>query len=178
MNQSTGFAAWVKPRQSTFRMVLLGTLSYPVVFALCWELWPALQPIQSATDRVLLALQLCVAPAAMLACCVFCCLRLLDTPSAENPLAGAESVRWKIDARVLQNTVEQALIFVPLLLALAIRIEPEQVRLLPVLVAIWMAGRVLFWIGFRRDFPLRAVGFDWTFYTSLLALAWFVATLF
>ena len=43
--------------------------------------------------------------------------RLPDTPGAEDPFANAESRAWKINQRVYTNTMEQALIFLPLFLA-------------------------------------------------------------
>lgn len=169
---------WIASRWSTLRMVLLGTASYPLVFAACWRFWPEMAPLNAPVDRALLALQLSVLPAAVLSLCVFMCLRLLDTPGAENILAGEESHRWKLNARVLQNSLEQAAMFVPILIGLAIRIDPGHVRALPILVAIWTAGRLLFWLGIHRKLEWRAIGFDWTYYSSFVGLGWFVWTLF
>jgi hypothetical protein len=63
-----------------------------------------------------------------------------------------------------------------LLLALATRLPPQHLKLLPIAVAIWCAGRVLFWAGYHVAPPWRAPGFDWTFYTSALLAAWFLRT--
>ena len=48
-------------------------------------------------------------------------LRIPGSPS------DAESTRFKINQRVMSNTVEQTLIFVPMFLALSIRMRPEDV---------------------------------------------------
>lgn len=177
MQQET-LQQWVSARWSTLRMILVGSLSYPIVFFACWKLWPEVAPIAAPVDRVLFALQLCVAPAAILFWRIFACMRLMDTPGAENPFAGAESHKWKLNSRVLQNTLEQAAIFIPVLLGLAVRLNPAHLKLLPILVTIWCVGRVLFWAGIHKDLTWRAVGFDWTFYSSGLGLGWFVFTLF
>src|SRR5262245_40276348 len=69
-----------------------------------------------------------------------------DTERAEDPFANAESHAWKINQRVLSNTIEQALIFLPALTALAVRIDAAQLAVLPMAVTLWCAGRILFWI--------------------------------
>jgi hypothetical protein len=109
---------------------------------------------------------------------VLSCMRLFDTARAEDPFAGAESREWKINQRVLQNTVEQAMIFVPTLFALAVRIDDGMLQLLPIAVALWCAGRLLFWFGYRKSIVWRAPGFDWTLNTTLALLALFVLSLF
>ncbi len=108
---------------------------------------------------------------------VCACFRLFDTPSAEDPFLGSESQRFRINQRVLSNTIEQFLVFVPLVLALAPRLPVGQVKLLPIAVTAWCLGRLMFWIGYHVAPHWRAPGFDWTINTSFLLAGWFVYTL-
>lgn len=165
---------WLQPRKATFISIAVGTVSYPIALWIAWRAWPTVAPIASAGDRVAYAAELLIAVAVVVLLIVSRLFRTFDTAKAEDPFANAESQRWRVNQRVLQNTVEQALIFVPALLALAARVEPGHVKILPVLTALWCAGRILFWIGYRVKPVLRGPGFEWTLYTSLLAIGWYV----
>lgn len=167
------FSSWLTARKTTFVSIAVGTATYPVALWIAWRAWPEVAPIASAGERVAFAAELLVAVAVVVLLMVSRLFRVFDTAKAEDPFAGAESRRWHINQRVLQNTVEQSMIFVPALLALAARVEPSQVRILPILTALWCAGRLLFWIGYRVRPALRGPGFEWTLYSSMLALGWF-----
>ena len=169
-------SAWARERRRTIQVVALGTLSWAIVFAAAWRLWPTASLVPSA-DRVSYALQLGAAPALLMLLMTCACLRLFDTPRAEDPRLGAESERFRINQRVLTNTVEQSWIFVPLVLALSPRLSPGQLKLLPVAVSVWCAGRVMFWVGYHVAPHWRAPGFDWTFNTTCLLAGWFLYTL-
>jgi hypothetical protein len=165
--------SWLAPRKTAVLSIVLGTASYPVALWIAWRAWPEVAPIASAGDRVAYAAELLVGVAAIVLLMVSGCFRVFDTEKAEDPFAGAESRRWQVNQRVLQNTVEQSMIFVPALLALAARVEASQVRVLPVLTVVWCAGRLLFWVGYRIRPSLRGPGFEWTLYSSMVALGWF-----
>jgi hypothetical protein len=92
--------------------------------------------------------------------------------------AGKESRRWKVNQRVLQNTIEQAFIFLPALVALALRVEARHLAVVPIAVALWCAGRVLFWVGYHKSPVWRAPGFDWTINTTFLVMARLAVTMF
>ena len=166
-------SAWARERRRTIQVVALGTVSWAIVFGAAWMLWSA-APLVPPADRVSYALQLGAAPAIVMLLISCACLRLFDTPRAEDPRLGAESERFKINQRVLTNTVEQAWVFAPLLLALAPRLPPEQIKLLPIAVSIWCVGRVMFWGGYHVAPHWRAPGFDWTICTSCLLAGWFL----
>jgi len=176
MNTSTAspVATWISERRTILTTITIGAVTWPLAFIAAWMLWPA---AAAPTDRLGYALQLAAAPAIVLLLMISACMRLFDTARAENPLLGAESPRWKINQRVITNTVEQLAIFVPLLFALATRLPPSQTKLLPIAVTLWCAGRLLFWIGYHVAPHWRAPGFDWTFLTSVLLAGWFVSTL-
>jgi hypothetical protein len=174
----TAMTAWMMPRLPMIRMIAVGSVTYPVAFLACWSLWPDTAAIAAPGDRLSLALQLAVAPAAVLFAMVMSLMRLFDTDRAEDPFAGAESHGFKINARVLQNSIEQAALFVPVLVGLSLRVAPERVKILPILTALWCVGRLLFWIGYRIKLEYRALGFDWTVYSTTIAFGWFAATLF
>jgi hypothetical protein len=166
-------ATWMQQRRSTLTSIGVGTVSWIVAFAISWTVWPDVAPLAAPGDRLAYAAQLLVGVSVLVLLMVSACFRTFDTPGAEDPTAGAESAAWKIHQRVLQNTVEQSLIFVPALLALSVRLPPEDLRLLPMLTTLWCAGRVLFWIGYRIRPSLRGPGFEWTLFSSVLALGWF-----
>ncbi len=158
------------------RWIAAGLASGVAVNAAAWFLWPRLAPAPDPIDRLLLAIQCCAGIGILSFAMLQGLWRLPDSPGAEDPLAGAESRRWKINQRVFTNTVEQALIFAPIYLALAVRMAPERVHMLPALMTIWCLGRVLFWIGYHRQLHYRAIGMDWTTVTCIFALIWLIAT--
>jgi hypothetical protein len=165
-------------RNITFRWIAVGLISGIAANAAAWFFWPRLDPIVDPVDRLLLAVQ-CAAGIGFVALVVMQSLwRLPDTPQAEDPFADGESRGWKINQRVFTNTLEQALIFAPIFLALSIRMSPEHVHMLPGMMTIWCVGRLLFWAGYRHSLNARAIGMDWTTVTAMLAAVWFVVTLF
>jgi hypothetical protein len=169
-------SVWIRDRRPTLQAVAVGAVSWAIVFGAAWTLWPTAPLVQPA-DRVAYALQLSAAPAILMLLMTCACLRLFDTPRAEDPLLAAESERFKINQRVFTNTVEQSWLFVPLVLALASRLSPGQLKLLPIAVSVWCAGRVMFWVGYHVAPHWRAPGFDWTFNTSCLLAGWFLYSL-
>ncbi len=159
------------------RWIAAGITSALLLNAAAWLFWPRLEPIASASDRLLLAIQ-CTAGVGIVTFLMLQGLwRLRDTPDAEDPLANAESRSFRINQRVLTNTIEQAWIFVPLYLALAVRMQPEHVYMLPALMTIWCAGRLAFWAGYRYALHARAIGMDWTTVTTFVTAIWLGATL-
>ena len=165
-------------RIAAYRWIAAGLSSAVAANIAAWLYWPRLEPLEQAVDRLLLALQ-CSAGVGFVALVMLQGLwRLPDSPGAEDPFANAESRAWKINQRVFTNTVEQALIFVPVFIGLSIRIAPQYVYMLPALMTIWCAGRLLFWAGYRYSLNARAIGMDWTTVTTVIAAAWFVVTLF
>lgn len=165
-------------RKSTLRWIAAGLTSATAANAAAWFLWPRLDPVVDPLQRLLLAVQCCAGIGFVALLMLQGLWRLPDRPMAEDPFANAESRTWKINQRVYTNTVEQALIFVPIYLALSIRMDATDVHMLPALMTLWCAGRLMFWIGYRQSLDARAIGMDWTTVTTLVAAAWFVATLF
>jgi len=158
--------------------IAAGLASGTLVNIAAWLFWPRLDPIVDPMDRLLLAVQ-CLAGIGFVALIMMQGLwRLRDTPKAEDPFANAESQGWKINQRVFTNTVEQALIFAPIFLALSVRMGPGDAYMLPAMMSIWCLGRMLFWAGYRYSLNARAIGMDWTTVTTMLSAIWFLATFF
>jgi hypothetical protein len=140
--------------------------------------WPRLGPVEQPVDRLLLALQCCAGVGFVALAILQGLWRQPDSQGAEDPFANAASRACKINQRVFTNTVEQALIFVPLFIGLSIRMQPRHARMLPTLITIWCAGTLLFWAGYRYSLNARAIGMDRTTVTTMVTAIWFVTTLF
>ena len=175
IQQLTGF---LYERRALLRWVAAGLGSACIANLAAWFYWPRMTPIIDPADRLLLAVQCCAGIGLVALIMMQSLWRITEMPAAEDPFANAESRRWRINQRVYTNTLEQALIFVPVYLGLAIRMAPGHAHMLPAMMAIWCTGRILFWIGYHRTLYARAIGMDWTTVTVILAAGWFVATLF
>lgn len=70
---------------------------------------------------------------------------------------------------VLQNTLEQVALAVPIHVALTMLVA-SSAPLVVALVALFAVGRLLFWIGYARGAKARAFGFALTFYPSIAGL--------
>ncbi len=177
LQKPSALGRWFAERRAILTGIGVGSVTWPLAFGATWLLWPEPAVVPHA-ERVAYALGLLAAPALILFAMISACMRLFDRAGAENPFASAESPRFKINQRVITNTLEQAAVFGALVLALATRLPDAELKLLPVAVAVWCAGRLLFWAGYHVAPHWRAPGFDWTLMTAALLGGCFVYTLF
>ncbi|MFQ5765664.1 MAG: MAPEG family protein [Rhodospirillales bacterium] len=77
-----------------------------------------------------------------------------------------------IDRRYLRNTTEQAVVFLPAFLTLAVLVPDEHLGLVPVLAVSFAVARLAFWAGYQRHPLDRAFGMAATIFPSLAAYAW------
>jgi len=95
-----------------------------------------------------------------------------------NDIAGSASTTGSADVSranaVLQNTLEQVALAVPIHVALAVLVE-SSVPLIIALATLFAIGRSLFWIGYANGARSRAFGFALTFYPSVAGLVIAVA---
>ncbi|RYF11361.1 MAG: MAPEG family protein [Oxalobacteraceae bacterium] len=88
-------------------------------------------------------------------------------------IAGSATTSGSTDVRsasaVLQNTLEQVALAVPVHVALAVLVV-SSVPLIIALSILFAAGRLLFWIGYANGARSRAFGFALTFYPSVVGL--------
>lgn len=160
----------VEPKKTKYGIVA-GHSTAALLYATLYIVWPA-TPIASRAERFFSAVELCAFPSVLVFLMFLACMRLPDTAGAVNPLLGEESLRWKTNQRILSNTVEQVVIFVPLLLALSLRIDAAHAKLVPIHLVLWVVARVAFALGYRRSPALRAPGMAATSFMSVVTLAW------
>ncbi|MFZ6749026.1 MAPEG family protein [Undibacterium sp. Ren11W] len=116
----------------------------------------------------LLAVSL-MAPAATLFICI---ARLAQhrffTPEDINGsgLTEGSSRAWLLQA-LLQNTLEQLALALPVYFACAIILPSHFLALIPAAAAMFFVGRLLFYIGYAGGAASRAFGFAFTFYPTV-----------
>lgn len=142
------------------------------VVAAAYAAVPPLQGVDSAPERLVMAVRwLFVAflPYAA-ACLVILHLRFFE--GSHNPLLGQESEQLAIHCRVMQNTLEQLVWFALCLLPLATLLSPAQARVVPVVCICFAGARLLYWWGYFRASTLgRAPGVQVTFTINIGLLA-------
>ena len=89
------------------------------------------------------------------------------TSDAIDPTRGVEDRKTMINGRVADNTAQQLLLFLAGTLGLAASLPPDLMSLIPAAAIVFVAARMLFWIGYRIDPLYRAFGFSSTAYLNL-----------
>lgn len=79
-----------------------------------------------------------------------------------------------INTRFILNTFEQFTAYFIAHAAMALYAPIEEARSMPILTALFVLGRILFWIGYHKNPYLRAFGFGITFYPTVGAYIWLV----
>ena len=152
-------------------------LAFVVWVVLTWlDGYPGAVP--DPGERVGIALKLAVLPAAFLLIVVQVVALSRLVTGAIDPQTDGEPPRWRrVDMRVLMNTVEQTLIFIPLLLATAMVIRADESPWLIALPIAFVLARSVFWVGYRISPMGRAPGMAAGFFINLGMLG-FVVTRF
>lgn len=133
-------------------------------------LWPVL-PAPAADPLRLSAALLAFPAAAVLAASLAVMLARYAT-GAFDPLAGAEPRPVRLAQRVLSNTVEQAAVLAPLLLACGALADPAHAGGLVAAAWLWTAARVLFAAGYALHPMARGPGMSMTVNVVLALLAY------
>jgi len=90
---------------------------------------------------------------------------------AIDPTLHKESAAMEINGRVVDNTLQQFLVYLVGTLALATGLTADQMRAIPAVAIVFVVARIAFWIGYRIHPLYRAFGFAATIYLNLGILA-------
>ena len=162
------------------KIVAAGAASGVASMALAMWLLPGALPVPAdvATldNRLAYALRWCAVAALPLLAMIAAIGNARALGAAIDPTLGAEDKKMLIDGRVADNTWQQFVLFFAGALALAASLPPAFMRAIGAAAIVFVAARMLFWIGYRIDPLYRAFGFAATFYLNLgllLAAFWF-----
>ena len=89
--------------------------------------------------------------------------------TAIDPVHGNGETLLYVEARYLQNTMEQFILSFTGHLLLSVYVSAAVLtRIIPTLVMLFVTGRVLFFVGYKMDPMKRGVGFSMTFVPSVI----------
>jgi len=91
---------------------------------------------------------------------------------AIDPTAGKESPAMIVNGRVVDNTVQQYLLFGAASLAVAAGARGDQLGVVAAGAIMFIVLRLAFWIGYRIKPVYRAAGFAGTFYLNIALFAY------
>ncbi len=126
-------------------------------------------------SRLALAAGLAAWPAMLILLMVVAVAGSRALSGAFDPIADPEGRLYRINQRTLSNSVEQTVIFVPLLLALAVRLGPGDAAALALLTLLFCLGRALFWLGYLVHPYARAPGMAMTLTVNAGMAGWVLA---
>ncbi|HET7316802.1 MAG TPA: MAPEG family protein [Sphingomicrobium sp.] len=167
---------WKAKRRSGMGAIAISmTVSILLWFALV-HLLPPLAGMDSVGARMVVALK-CVVAATL-----FCLVAGVEAIAHErlqsnafDPLEGHETRRLRVNARYLQNTLEQTVIFAAGLFGLALYLDSgEAMRIVVATTIIWVLNRYAFWIGYHQSAAMRGLGAP-SMALSLIMLLYVVA---
>jgi hypothetical protein len=160
-------------RQWPFIAVLIGNwLFAALVYALAKIFWHWDPGAWDLGHRIALVIKdavFAILPAAIAICIV--AAQRLDPTMWVGRTAKPNSA-LDINTRFILNTFEQFTLYFIANAALALYCPLEEARTLPILTALFVLGRILFWVGYHKNPYLRAFGFGITFYPTVAAYMW------
>lgn len=161
------------------RRLRLAALINSTVIALTllifWLLFPQVAPPLGIADpgaRMAFWGRLVLWPALLLALMVLGVMVARGRSVALNPIDDPESRLYRISQRVLSNSVEQTLIFLPALAAFVALAPLPDLGAARLAVWLFAVGRGLFWIGYLVHPYVRAPGMAVTLTVNLTLLVW------
>ncbi|XP_063961740.1 uncharacterized protein LOC129270029 [Lytechinus pictus] len=102
----------------------------------------------------------------------------MDTLGADPTAPVAPSQKtFRIAERILQNTLEQTVLHVLTILALASSVDVDQLYLIPCMVLIFCFGRLAFFVGYDYDPLYRGVGFATTWIPTVFGFSYALFTI-
>lgn len=129
----------------------------------------------NAAERLAYALHWAVLPAILFFAMVGAVGNARFFSEAIDPTLGKENHKMVIDGRVADNTLQQLVLFLIGMLALAVSLPADRLSIVAAVSITFVIVRIAFWIGYRIQPVYRAFGFASTAYLNLgmlLASLW------
>lgn len=158
-----------------FIKVLLANSAFGLVFYVCAKLVFHWQPqAWDVADRLALVIKCMVFAIlpAMAAIAIVAAQRLNPDMWIGQKVRPYSSL--DINTRFILNTVEQFILFLVGLSGISLYVPVSEARTVPILAALFLIGRTLFWVGYHKNPYLRAFGFGLTFYPTLVVFMWLI----
>jgi hypothetical protein len=137
--------------------------------------WIAL-PADDSASRLAFAAQCLVGPGLMLLAGILGASRRGFYPDAIEGTRFPQAHTLEINLRYNTNTVEQLLLLAIAVAALAVTLPNHRLVLIPAITALFVAGRITFWAGYRYHPMARTFGMALTAIPIILAYSWLLAT--
>ena len=138
---------------------------------LVWVLSNSLIPAPAISDgpagRIAYALRWAVVAVLPLLFMVIAVGNARALGAAIDPTLGKESPLMEIDGRVLDNTLQQFVLFLVGMLALSVSLPLDRLNVVGAVAITFVIMRLAFWVGYRVKPVYRAFGFASTFYMNL-----------
>ena len=156
------------PEQRTVAIgAAAGVLFMTASVAILYHLWPTAGGLDNAAGRLTYALKAAAFAVLPLFAAVIAVGNDRFLSEAIDPLRRRESRATQINGRVVENTVQQYVLFLIGTLSLSVNLRPEQMPIVAVAAAVFVLARLTFWIGYRIDPLYRAFGMAATLYLNL-----------
>ena len=163
------------PRQWPFIFVLVGNWLFAAAFfalaKLSWHWVPDAWTVGNKLELVIKDAVIAILPAVLAICIV--AAQQLD-PSMFVGRTPKPNSAVDINNRFILNTFEQFIAYFIGNAGLALYCPPQEARTLIILTALFLFGRVLFWIGYHYNPYVRAFGFGITFYPTVAVYLWLI----
>ena len=147
-------------------------LAFFLAFKFAWHWVPA--EWNTPGDKIALVFQCAVFALlpGVVAICIVAAQRL--NPDMWVGRTAKPNSALDINTQFILNTFEQFTAYLMAIAVVALYSPPEGARALPILTALFVLGRILFWVGYHKHPYLRAFGFGITFYPTVAIYIWFV----
>ena len=162
-------------RTSPFLKVFIVCATSCLTIYICTDLMIDWRPAGwGVIDRLTLVIQcgiLAIVPG-VVGVIVVAAQRLRPNLQVGQKLAEYSSV--DINTRFVKNTVEQFVLFFVGISGMSAYVTHKDAATIPILTAMFLTGRCLFWIGYHKHPYVRAFGFGLTFYPTVIVFAWLI----
>jgi hypothetical protein len=156
-----------------------GVAAMIVAIAGTYQLWPSSPSLVDISSRLAYAVQANAFAVIPLLAGIITVGNNRFLSEAIDPTLRKEDAATQINGRVVDNTLQQFVLFLVATTALSVNLTAAEMRIIPGATIVFVAARLAFWVGYRIHPLYRAFGMAATAYLNigLLALALWKASL-
>jgi hypothetical protein len=144
-----------------------GVAAMIVAIAGVYQLWPSSLSLVDNSSRLAYALQANAFAVIPLLAGIIAVGNNRFLSEAIDPTLQKEDAATQINSRVLDNTLQQFILFLVATTALSINLTAAQMRIIPAATIVFVAARLAFWVGYRIHPLYRAFGMAATAYLNI-----------